>query len=85
MRSRPIRLRWTAPLQRKLAETFINEVAPDYAERQPSMRIPMASNCCLHYPEEARHQLRFERIVNGITFTANYIDMEMDSDDVQGY
>ncbi|WP_168121364.1 S-layer homology domain-containing protein [Paenibacillus sp. HB172176] len=62
-----------------LAETFISQVAPDYAN-QLAFNADYGKQLLPPLSGEVRHQLRFERVVNGIAFPANYIDMEFNSD-----
>jgi hypothetical protein len=62
-----------------LALTFSKQISPDYADKVAfdpefglQMRPPLNG--------EVSHSLRFNRIVNGISYTDNYIEAEIDGD-----
>lgn len=70
---------------KELARTFIGQVAADYVS---SVKLNESFGLSLLPPltGSVRHTLRYERVVNGIAFPANYIQVEMDSDGhVQGF
>lgn len=63
----------------KLAAGFISEIAKDYAS-QVRMNSEGEDNLLPPLSGEVRHELRFDRMVNGIPYIDNYIQLSIDSE-----
>lgn len=62
-----------------LAETFIGQVAEPYSSGI-KLNETFGINLLPPLTGDVIHQLRFDRVVNGVTFPANYIQVDMDSE-----
>lgn len=63
----------------QLAGSFINKIAPDYAgqlQYNPDYGIQLLPPLT----GEVRHSIRYDRLVNGIPYVDNYIELDVDSE-----
>lgn len=63
----------------KLALEFIHTMAPNY-ESQVKLNTEYGVSLLPPLTGQVRHPLRFDRIVNGIPYADNYIEVEIDSE-----
>lgn len=63
----------------KLAVDFIGEIAANYAD-QVQFNEEVGASLLPPLSGEIRHELRYDRVVNGIPFIDNYIQLSIDSE-----